>query len=396
MNGIGKNIDLKFTWCHILSSLEELCPQSSRRSIQRRYRISKKVRIFLLHLIFTLPCELKTSPRVPMYLNNRNATLLQIFDLTVYSFDGFFTELEFVIDLYFIQLYSKSFVGYAFLHVRDVKSTVNLTQLLWEFKSICNSSNFGNDPKSMALLTVTGNLDTALDLNNHLGCLVDDLWASRQKCKVNLPSQSKMIKTGTPYLETISFKYCLINFSNESSSLMGLRRNIKSRLDTIWVIVDRLTKSTHFLPMREDDSLEKLMRQYLKEIVSRYGVPVLIIFDCDGRFTLHFWRPIHKALGTQLDMSTSYHPQTDSQRRGPFKHWKTGKVNVVADALSQKERIKPLRVRAIVMTIGLNLPKQILSAQSEARKEENFITAYLHGVINKLEPRADRTLCLNN
>ncbi|GKA48587.1 putative reverse transcriptase domain-containing protein [Tanacetum coccineum] len=72
------------------------------------------------------------------------------------------------------------------------------------------------------------------------------------------------------------------------------------------------------------------------------------------------------------------------------------KANVVADALSRKERIKPLRVRALVMTIGLNLPKQILSAQSEARKEENFITEDLHGMINKLKPRADRTLCLNN
>ncbi|GJZ36556.1 hypothetical protein Tco_0582747, partial [Tanacetum coccineum] len=73
-----------------------------------------------------------------------------------------------------------------------------------------------------------------------------------------------------------------------------------------------------------------------------------------------------------------------------------GKANVVADALSRKERIKPLRVRALVMTIGLNLPKQILSAQSEARKEENFITEDLHGMINKLEPRADGMLCLNN
>ncbi|GJX18548.1 putative reverse transcriptase domain-containing protein [Tanacetum coccineum] len=73
-----------------------------------------------------------------------------------------------------------------------------------------------------------------------------------------------------------------------------------------------------------------------------------------------------------------------------------GKANVVADALSRKERNKPLRVRALVMTIGLNLPKQILSAQSEARKEENFINEDLHGMINKLEPRADGTLCLNN
>ncbi|GJU74852.1 putative reverse transcriptase domain-containing protein [Tanacetum coccineum] len=60
-----------------------------------------------------------------------------------------------------------------------------------------------------------------------------------------------------------------------------------------------------------------------------------------------------------------------------------GKANVVADALSRKERSKPLRVRALVMTIGLNLPKQILSAQSEARKEENFINEDLHGMINK-------------
>ncbi|GJT45362.1 putative reverse transcriptase domain-containing protein, partial [Tanacetum coccineum] len=73
-----------------------------------------------------------------------------------------------------------------------------------------------------------------------------------------------------------------------------------------------------------------------------------------------------------------------------------GKANVVADALSWKERIKPLRVRALVMTIGLNLPKKILNAQAEERKEENYITEDLHGMINKLEPRDDGTLCLNN
>nr|GEV21855.1 putative reverse transcriptase domain-containing protein [Tanacetum cinerariifolium] len=73
-----------------------------------------------------------------------------------------------------------------------------------------------------------------------------------------------------------------------------------------------------------------------------------------------------------------------------------GKANVVANALSQKERSKPLRVWALVMTIGLNLPKQILSAQSKAKKEKNFVVEDLHGMINKLKPRADGTLCLNN
>ncbi|GJX04786.1 putative reverse transcriptase domain-containing protein [Tanacetum coccineum] len=79
-----------------------------------------------------------------------------------------------------------------------------------------------------------------------------------------------------------------------------------------------------------------------------------------------------------------------------WRHYLYGKANVVADALSRKERIKQLRVRALVMTISLDLPKQILSAQSKARKEENFINDDLHGMINKLEPHADRTLCLNN
>nr|GEV98325.1 putative reverse transcriptase domain-containing protein [Tanacetum cinerariifolium] len=83
--------------------------------------------------------------------------------------------------------------------------------------------------------------------------------------------------------------------------------------DMIWVIINRLTKSAYFLPKREDDSWEKLTRQYLKEVVLWHGVPILIIFDWDGSFASHFWRSLHKALGTQLDMSTAYHPQTDGQ-----------------------------------------------------------------------------------
>ncbi|GJT19678.1 hypothetical protein Tco_0878384 [Tanacetum coccineum] len=83
--------------------------------------------------------------------------------------------------------------------------------------------------------------------------------------------------------------------------------------DTIWVIVDRLTKSAHFLPMREDDTLGKLTRQYLKEVVSRHGVPVSIISDRNGKFTSYFWKSLNKALGTRLDMSTTYQPETDGQ-----------------------------------------------------------------------------------
>nr|GEU85025.1 putative reverse transcriptase domain-containing protein [Tanacetum cinerariifolium] len=72
------------------------------------------------------------------------------------------------------------------------------------------------------------------------------------------------------------------------------------------------------------------------------------------------------------------------------------KENIGVDALSQKERIKALRVRVLLMMIGFNLPVQILNAQVEARKEENHGTKDLCGMIKKLEPRADGTLCLKN
>ncbi|GJW95910.1 putative reverse transcriptase domain-containing protein [Tanacetum coccineum] len=81
--------------------------------------------------------------------------------------------------------------------------------------------------------------------------------------------------------------------------------------DTIWIIVDRLTKSAHFIPTKAIDSIETLTRLYIKEIVSRHGVPISIISDRDSHFTSRFWQSMQSALGTQLDMSTTYHPKTD-------------------------------------------------------------------------------------
>ncbi|GJU86259.1 putative reverse transcriptase domain-containing protein [Tanacetum coccineum] len=65
--------------------------------------------------------------------------------------------------------------------------------------------------------------------------------------------------------------------------------------------------------MKETDSMEKLTRKYLKEVVSTHGVPILIISDRDSKFTSHFWKSLNEALGTQLDISMAYHPQTDGQ-----------------------------------------------------------------------------------
>jgi len=83
--------------------------------------------------------------------------------------------------------------------------------------------------------------------------------------------------------------------------------------DAIWVIVDRLTKSAHFIPIRETYSMEQLTRLYVKEIVSRHGAPISIISDRDSRFTSNFWKSLQDSFGTKLEMSTAYHPQTDGQ-----------------------------------------------------------------------------------
>nr|GEY97369.1 hypothetical protein [Tanacetum cinerariifolium] len=83
--------------------------------------------------------------------------------------------------------------------------------------------------------------------------------------------------------------------------------------DTIWVIVDRLTKSAIFTPIRETDSMDKLARIYLKEVVTWHRIPVSIISNRDPRFASNFWRSLQNALGTRLDMSTTYHPETDDQ-----------------------------------------------------------------------------------
>ncbi|KAJ0914905.1 putative nucleotidyltransferase, Ribonuclease H [Helianthus annuus] len=94
--------------------------------------------------------------------------------------------------------------------------------------------------------------------------------------------------------------------------VIGLPRSQRGN-DTIWVIVDRLTKSAHFLAIKETDKFSTLAEVYLKEVVSRHGVPTSIISDRDARFTSELWQAMHKSFGSRLDMSTAYHPQTDGQ-----------------------------------------------------------------------------------
>ncbi|CAN6697774.1 unnamed protein product [Malus baccata var. baccata] len=87
----------------------------------------------------------------------------------------------------------------------------------------------------------------------------------------------------------------------------------RNGFDGVWVIVDRLTKSAHFIPVREKYPLNKLAKLFITKIVKYHGVPVNTISDRDPRFTSKFWVAFQEALGTKLLYSTAYHPQTDGQ-----------------------------------------------------------------------------------
>ncbi|GKB44451.1 putative reverse transcriptase domain-containing protein [Tanacetum coccineum] len=139
--------------------------------------------------------------------------------------------------------------------------------------------------------------------------------------------------------------------------------------------------TTHYLELSAVVFALKMWRHYL------YGTKYVVFTDHKILQHILDQKELNMRQGWWLELLSDY----DCEIR-----YHPEKANVVADALSQKERSKPLRVRALVMTIGLNLPKQILSAQLEAMKEENFINEDLHSMINNLEPRTDGTLCLNN
>nr|GEZ72836.1 putative reverse transcriptase domain-containing protein [Tanacetum cinerariifolium] len=154
--------------------------------------------------------------------------------------------------------------------------------------------------------------------------------ASLKDYRVVLMQREKIIKTLFVWNEVYGFHRSqepAIYFESERVELKTTEMDLEmitmdfvsglprtpSGYDTIWVIVDRLTKSAHVLPMKKIDSMEKLMRLYLKEIVCRHGVPISFISDRDSHFMSRFWRSFQEALGINLDMSIAYHPQTDSQ-----------------------------------------------------------------------------------
>jgi ribonuclease HI len=114
--------------------------------------------------------------------------------------------------------------------------------------------------------------------------------------------------------------------------IIGLPRT-KSGNDSVWVVVDRLTKVAHFIPVRTTYGGDKLAKLYIDRIVKLHGVPKRIVSDRGTQFTSRFWRSLHEALGTKLDFSSAYHPQTDGQ---------TERINQILEDM----------LRACVLTYG--------------------------------------------
>jgi transposase InsO family protein len=94
--------------------------------------------------------------------------------------------------------------------------------------------------------------------------------------------------------------------------IVGLPRT-RAGNDSIWVVVDRLTKSAHFIPVKTNYISAVLAELYMSRIVCLHGVPKKIVSDRGTQLTSHFWQQLHESLGTHLNFSSTYHPQTDGQ-----------------------------------------------------------------------------------
>ena len=91
--------------------------------------------------------------------------------------------------------------------------------------------------------------------------------------------------------------------------VVGLPRSPSGK-DAIWVVIDRLTNVAHFVPIKTTNSASDLIPLYIKEVVRLHGVPKSIVSNRDSKFVSNFWKSLHSALGTGLDLSTAFHPQT--------------------------------------------------------------------------------------
>jgi hypothetical protein len=96
--------------------------------------------------------------------------------------------------------------------------------------------------------------------------------------------------------------------------IVGLHLTVR-KFDSIWVIVDRFTKSAHFIPVNTKYRVEKYAEIYIAHVLCLHGVPKMIISDRGSQFIAHFWDQLHASVGTHLIHSSSYHPQMDGKTK---------------------------------------------------------------------------------
>ncbi|TYK19165.1 ty3-gypsy retrotransposon protein [Cucumis melo var. makuwa] len=157
--------------------------------------------------------------------------------------------------------------------------------------------------------------------------------------------------------------------------ITGLSRTLKG-YTVIWVVVDRLTKSVHFVPGKSTYTASKWGQLYMTEIVRLHGVPVSIVLDRDARFTLKFWKGLQLALGTRLDFSMAFHPQTDGQTESyqatigmtPFEtlYGKCCRSPICWDEVDEQRMLGPELVQTTNVAIQ-KIRARMLTAQSRQK-----------------------------
>ncbi|GJZ57162.1 putative reverse transcriptase domain-containing protein [Tanacetum coccineum] len=251
----------------------------------------------------------------------------------------------------------------------------------------------------------------------------EELYAKFSKCEFWIPKvqflghviDSQGIYADPAKIESIK-DWASPKSSTELRQFIGLAGYYRRFIEGYSKIVKPMTKLTQKKVKFEWGDKQETAFQLLKQKLC--SAPIMALHEGSEDFILYCDASI-KGLGAVLMQREKVIAYASRQLKIPKKNYTThdlelgairyhpGKANVVADALSRKEREPPLRVRALVMTIGLNLPKQILDAQTEARKPENIKNEDVRGMLlenskdpeklrtEKLEPRADGTLCLN-